>query len=188
MSFINDLVKLNLVRSGYLADMPYHLISDKEMCNAFISAKQHGDKWVVDDNCYFAVNYPCMSEELSDVYNKLVDVILYHISKFQEVDDLTYTLPDWLYSYMLGEVISINSPKADIHDMLVAMGVDNLEDEFTAEASAMCAKMSEAWMNKFILSDKQITDVDHPHFGQLLRTATIFGEPHVLKFLRLQSI
>ena len=35
---VHDLIKIKLVRAGYLPNYPYHLISDKEMCEAFISA------------------------------------------------------------------------------------------------------------------------------------------------------
>ena len=188
MSFIHDLVKLNLVRSGYLADMPYHLISDKEMCNAFISAKQHGDRWVVSADCYFGANYPCVSDTLVDAYNKLVGVIMYHIQAITQSRYSEHTLPDWVYSYMLGEVISVHSPKADIHDMLVATGIDNIDDNFTSDAAIKCLEISSNWMNKLAMPEKIISDVEHPDYMQPIRVPTVFGEPHVLKSLRLQSI
>lgn len=34
--FIHDIIKIEYIRQGYLPDYPYHLISDKEMFDAFI--------------------------------------------------------------------------------------------------------------------------------------------------------
>lgn len=37
MSLVHDLIKIKYVREGYLPNYPYHLISDSEMCDAFIN-------------------------------------------------------------------------------------------------------------------------------------------------------
>lgn len=188
MSFIHDTIKLHLVRFGYLADIPYHLLSDIEMCDAFITAKLSGDVWEVSPNCYFAENYPCIDTSLSKDYNRLVSVIMYHINCLKSSTSDSYKLPDWLYAYMLGEVVSINSSKLDIHDMLVAMKLDNLEDEFSIEAAKECSRISKIWLKKLPQSEREITDTDSPDLGRCIRSATMFGEPHVLKYLRLQQI
>ena len=71
---------------------------------------------------------------------------------------------------MLGSVISVNSDKLDIHDMLVLMGIDNIDDEFLPEAQKECLRYSKEWVNR---------SNDRP--------PTIFGEPHVIKSLRLMD-
>ena len=36
MSYIHDIIKIKYVREGWLPNWPYHLISDQEMCDAFL--------------------------------------------------------------------------------------------------------------------------------------------------------
>lgn len=81
------------------------------------------------------------------------------------------TIPDWLYSYMLGAVVSPNSDIKDRHDLLVLLDTDNIDDEIDAVSLVKCYNTSKAWLNS-ISSDRK----DCP---------TIFGEPHVIKALRL---
>lgn len=172
MSITHDIIKIMYVREGYLPNYPYHLISDKEMIDAFIN----------NDTNFFDDNYPCLNSSLSDVYQDLKSDILYHMNQY--LSDDKYNIPDWVYSYMIGNVISINSDTLDKHDLLVGLLCDNIDDEFTGDAQAECYKISKLWINK--LPYRDITDGN----GQIVkykRKPTIFGEPHVIKSLRLRS-
>ena len=51
---IHDIIKINLSRGGYLPDYPPHLISDEEMCHAFIS-HEGTNRGIID---WFHSNYP----------------------------------------------------------------------------------------------------------------------------------
>lgn len=159
---------MNMVRQGYLPNYPYHMISDEEMCDAFI--KVDGDNIVG----FFVDTYPCPHTSLQYEYNKLVDGILGHINKLKTSYESDYSLPDWVYSYMLGIVIGSNSSIADIHDLLVLLGVDNLNDEFTPDAAYACYQVSSRWLSR-ISNDNES------------RPATMFGEPHVIKALRISQ-
>ena len=166
MSLSYDIIKIKYVKEGYLPNYPYHLISDEEMCDAFFSES---------NPCFFYDNYPLLDDALSYAYQALVNSIKVQISLLKSSKEDEYELPDWLITYMLGEVISVNSPIADIHDLLVLMNLDNLDDIFTPEASAACLKISDRWLKKLPLSQKA---------G---RVPSMFGEPHVIKSLRLQA-
>lgn len=165
MKLIHDTIKILFIEEGYLPNYPYHLISDEEMLDAFISS---------DDTGFFFDYYPLVDESLKSEYDKLVEEIRYHISVFKTSD--SYELPNWIYSYMLKTVISTQSSEYDIHDMLVLMNLDNLNDIFTEEASAFCYETSSKWIAKL------------PKAQQEHRPPTIFGEPHVIKALRLQDV
>lgn len=163
---LHNLVKMMYVREGYLPNHPYHLISDEEMFNAFLDNT---------DDCYFAVNYPCMYNSLSNEYEELKSALRYHIDKY--LNSTTGELPpSWIYSYMLGSCISVNSDVQDRHDMLVLMNKDNLDDEITEDVCKECLRLSSAWVNKLPPSKN-----DH-------RPPTIFGELHVIKSLRLLNV
>ena len=75
MSYIiHDVIKMNYIRMGYLPDYPYHLISDKEMCDAFLND---------GDFSYFADNYPCVDPSLQDEYDELVNNLKWHLEKLK---------------------------------------------------------------------------------------------------------
>lgn len=167
---LHNLVKMMYVREGYLPNYPYHLISDKEMFDAFLNDT---------DECYFAVNYPCLYDSFSSEYQELKLALRYHIDKYlnSNPDNRSYELPpSWVYSYMLGSCITFNSDLKDRHDMLVLMNKDNIDDELTEEACKECLRISKAWVNK-LPPDKG----DH-------RPPTFFGELHVIKSLRLLNV
>ena len=178
---IHDIIKLRYVRSGYLPNYPYHLISDKEMCNAFLNYPEDSDdNWEEfkssSDISYFKDNYPLLDESLEAVYRELVVNISYHLNQLRNTKDDLFKLPDWVYSYMLGSVVGVNSPKSDIHDMLVSMDIDNIDDDFLPEASHHCYTISKMWLARIPKSE-----IDH-------RSPSIFGELHVLKYLRLLDV
>lgn len=166
MSYIHDVIKIKLVHEGYLPNYPYHLISDEEMVDAFLN----------DETCYFRDFYPLVNPKMEEEYNTLIENIQYHLDKLKEAVPEEYVLPDWIYSYMVGAVISTESPIDDIHDMLVMMNVDNIDDIFTSIAQKSCYEVSKKWLRK-IPTDQ----LDH-------RPPTLFGEPHVLKSLRLSQV
>jgi len=158
--FIHDIIKINYVNEGYLPNYPYHMITDREMFDAFL-----------EPDGYFEVNYPCVNDELLNEYGSLLDEIRSRIDSF--LTDGT-ELPKWVYSYMLGHTTSINSDMRDIQDLYDLSGVtqDNVVAVFNAELSAKCYEISCEWIKKQTGTDSA-------------RVATMFGEPHVLKSLRL---
>ena len=166
MSLVHDLIKIQYVREGYLPNYPYHLISDNEMCDAFINNELN----------YFDVNYPCISDDLKSEYDTLRDAIIYHVSEFKSSLESNAVMPDWVYSYMLGTVISVNSETLDKHDLLVSLSCDNVDDIFTPKAARTCLKISKEWIKKL------------PPKKRDNRPPTIFGEPHVIKSIRMGTL
>ena len=41
MNSLHDTIKIDLIRQGYLPNYPYHMISDIEMCKAFLDVDNH---------------------------------------------------------------------------------------------------------------------------------------------------
>lgn len=165
---IHDVIKIKYVQEGYLPNIPYHLISDEEMCDAFMNDSGDEDFWTY--------KYPLIDENLREPYENLKSAILWHINQLKDSQDPSFAMPDWVYSYMLGEVLSVNSSIYDLHYLLVMLGVDNINDIFTPLAASACYKVSNIWLGK--LTEEQL---EH-------RPPTIFGEPHVIKYLRLQQV
>ena len=206
---VHDILKIRYSDDGYLINYPPHLISEEEMFDAFMNASGEG---------YFTDNYPYMLEaEQADNYNQLVLSIMSYIFLYEIFDE---AIPDWVYSYMLGETISINNDKLDIHDLTVALNTPNVSDAFTDACSAACFSVSTAWIgnsqtniidltkydsdiltNDFIPKLQSIAVLNPVGEENTLydvyvknerkiyaRPATMFGEPHVLKSLRLKSM
>lgn len=184
MSFTKDLVKIHLINEGYLPNYPYHLISDEEMCDAFIN----------EDEGYFFDEYPLLSdkEETSNAYKDLVNVIKYFIAELKLSKQDSYELPNWIYSYMLGRVISVNSDILDIHDLIYPLGVDNIEDIFDARCEDRCLEISKlqvSVMETYKLKDSSgnyILGADGDPLTN--RPPTIFGEPHIIKYIRVNIL
>lgn len=175
--FTHDLIKMKLVNEGYLPDYPYHLVTDKEMCYGFIHSNGEGLSG------YFADNYPLLDPSLESAYNILVDAIQYHISQFLNAN--TDKMPDWVYAYMLGNVVSVNSDKRDIHDIISPLNADNIEDEFDAAASVACYRESCKWISKSYSSNRIIKLTDDKELDT--RPPTMFGEPHIYKSIRVEG-
>lgn len=181
--FIHDLVKIRLSRLGYLPDYPPHLISDAEMCDGFFPYKYDPDNpesgyydFMHTKINYFTYNFPLLDDSLSDAYKNLILEIAYHIHNLKISTETDYELPNWVYSYMLGFVISDTSEQKDKHDLFVLLGTDNLYDEFDAKSSIACYNESVRWLTKLTLEQRK-------H-----RPPTMFGEPHVIKSLRLKAL
>ena len=181
--FVHDIIKIKLLRLGYLPDYPPHLISDAEMCDAFLPYVYDAeDPYSGYDACmekelnYFRDTYPLITDELEKSYVELVSEIAYHLNELKTTLDTEYILPDWVYSYMLGSVVSVDSPLKDRHDLFVLLGTDNTYDEFNAECASACYSESEEWLKKL------------PSSQRVHRPPTMFGEPHVIKSLRVKSL
>lgn len=166
MSLMQDIVKMNFVRSGYLPNYPYHMISNAEMCNAFL-AFDHGQY-----SGYMVDRYPCVGASLEDKYQILLHSMHEQLLNFLENDG--EIIPDWIYSYMVGSTVGPNSNVYDIHDLLVLLDADNIDDVFTEQAAEVCLKVSSKWLSKL------------PSGGT--RPPSMFGEPHVIKSLRLAQV
>ncbi len=201
MSFVHDVIKIQYTQDGYLPDWPYHLIADEEMCDAFIKLPDSIMSYITSDYfgptvedtkntvdwysvflndvesvCYFKDNYPLIGDSISTYYKDLVNRIFYEIQEFNNNPDNDKVLPDWVYSYMLGVAIGPNSNKLDIHDMISseAVGTDNLEDDYNLYCAIECLRISKEWLKRVIVPT-----------GEVQRPPTMFGEPHVLKYIRL---
>lgn len=160
--FIHDLIKIKYIDEGYLSNIPHRLVTDEEMFDAFLS-----------EEGYFQANYPLICSDYEEDYDRLVTVIKYHVDQYL---DAGANIPSWIYSYMLGEVISINSDEADISYLYE---LSNLETEssttvFGEDIAHECYKVSSQWIKK--------TNPNNDY-----RPPTMFGEPHVIKSLRIDA-
>lgn len=180
MIYIHNIIKIKYVNEGYLPNYPYHMISDHEMCTAFLNTSS---------NSFFTDNYPCVSESIKTEYTSLVTAIQYHIDKYLESahTQSQYEIPDWVYSYMLGTVISVNSDPLDIHDLLVLLGCDNISDTFSDVAATLCYKESNQWLRKRPTFNGDSRYIMYHGKRIDLRPPTMFGEPHVIKSARLRT-
>ena len=197
---INDIIKIKYVREGYLPNYPPHLTSNEEMVSGFINSDSSHmyDEYDIPDilkslGGYFADNYisPMLDEydldNLSESDSKMIEtmsnLVEYIQGQLQEAITLSseqgedLVTQDWIYSYMLGMVVGPLSDVRDKHDLLVLMNLDNIDDIFTPEAAASCYKISSRWIAK-----------TYPNVDDTRRVPTIFGEPHVIKSLRLDDV
>lgn len=176
--FIYDLIKIRYTGYGYLLNYPYHLVSDKEMFNAFIK----------NDLNFFDINYPnpdSSDEELTAAYTALKTAIMYHIDMAIATVGLEkpYELPDFVVSYMLGSVIGVNSDPMDIRDLSKLLRIPNDAETFSPNIAKGCYAESTKWLKK-TAAPQEVT-----YNGETInpRPATIFGEAHVIKSLRLDN-
>lgn len=169
-----DVAKIQLIEAGYLMNYPYHMISDAEMCDAFLKS---------DGTGAFYTLYPKLDDALTTPYDTLVSSILYHFDQLKTNE--SYVLPNWVMSYLLGSVVSVDSDSRDIADLAVGLHV-NLDDDndFNGDLSKACYVASQLWIQK---AGAQQT-VQHNGQTVYLRPPTIFGEPHVIKYIRLTQV
>lgn len=207
--FTHDIIKIKLSEYGYLPNYPFHMISDGEMCDGFMNT--------VTGTGYFYDEYPCLDASLMDAYKQLILTISYNLLLMKFSKNPDYELPDWVYSYMIGSAISINSNKKDTHDLLVALHTDNVDDDFDEVSSAACLDVSRKWLakshqSKLIKMDSRyeqeilevfknskiydttlyqvymsngFSDTDVGYLDE--KPPTMFGEPHVIKSLRVSQ-
>lgn len=188
--FTHDVIKQRYSIEGYLPNYPPHLISDEEMFQAFIPLQYFKldededdvvfglSEWADYENdpqpSYFKDNYPSLGPTLLSAYKELISNICYHIK--MHLKDDTYAIPPWVYSYMLKAVIGPTSDKQDIHDLLVELVCDNIDDDYGELQGSKCLNTSIEYEN----SAKIVKETHRP--------PTMFGEPYIIKFLRLRSL
>lgn len=194
MSLTHDIIKIKYTRLGYLPNYPYHLISDEEMFNAFInlsgddSTSGSGD--ISEEEKFFNDNYPnpfaeediefigaggekiSLRSEYFRLKKYIIDTINQYLANQGTANAENYTIPDWIYTYMLGEVIYNNSEYLDIHDLLVLLDSDNIDNELTPQICMQCYDKSTKYISTLTTG---------------IRPPTVFGEPHVIKQLRLEA-
>jgi hypothetical protein len=173
--FIHDIIKIKYVREGYLPNHPYHLISDEEMFDAFLRQDE-------DFQGFFWYMYPSPTgAALMEAYDSLIQSMQYHISSYKA--DQSYELPSWVYTYMLGAAVGPKSRQKDIHDIIYPLGVDNIDDDYNEAAMQAVYDESVDYLRK-VIPDQTVT------YGQFvihLRPPTMFGEPHVIKSIRMKQ-
>ena len=211
-NYIYDLVKIKYIREGYLPDLPYHLVSDNELYDAFLSYNSETDTY----SGYFTAVYSAPTDAiLKGYYDTLVNAIYRHlciakglanrslieygtgaeikitdpylvnsgmiesINPTKPISNINYTfmgLPNWIYAYMLGNTISDKSDdEQDYEDLLKTLGVKKLPD-----MEYQCYKISDGWLKK--LPDNLLV-----YNKEVLRPKTIFGEPHIIKAIRVDE-
>lgn len=187
MKLVNDVVKIRLVRQGYLLNYPPHLISDEEMIEGFY--KYFEDTYYIPmkkelENPSHVDPYPFtlrankedeMISHLDELYT-YIKTLCDNAIKVAQKDGEDVVVDDWIYSYMLGSVVGPKSDIRDIHDLLVLMNADNIDDIFTRLASETCYELSRKWIAKTYFDTKT------------KRPPSVFGELHVIKSLRLSQI
>ena len=161
--FLHNIIKNELSELGYLPNLPYHLISDSEMFDAFIrepesqirdpdmaeevgqymlrKASDNYDNLVgVASGCMFHDYYPPFIDDSTgtSVYFNLVNCILRCIHAYTEFG---YEIPDWVYAYMLRAVIGPKSSYDDICSLQSMLGL-TVTGEFSIETAESCLLIS----------------------------------------------
>ena len=123
---------------------------------------------------------------LRAVYRKLklyiVDTINEYLAHVGTAEEDKYSIPDWIYTYMLGEVIFNNSEYRDIYDLLVLLDCVNIDNTMTPEEDKDPDGRNNACRRCYEVSTKYISTLTTN-----IRPPTVFGEPHVIKQLRTSS-
>ena len=164
---IHDIIKIKYSREGYLPEYPPHLISDYEMCKAFMYAPDGSQRETLD---WFHTMYP-KPQGYDREYRELELGLSRAINAYLDNVDVDKQLPSWVYAYMLGAVIGPNSDLVDRHNILVLLNADNVDDEFNSLAYHECYRISQLWLARY--------SEDRP--------PSMFAEPHVVKYCRLRA-
>lgn len=166
---IVDTLKIKYIQSGYLPNWPYHLISDLELINAFI----------VNQSNYFDDNYKIdtKDEEIIDAYDELKANIMYHVNSCLEESSLSL-LPEWVFSYMIGSVVCSTSELKEIDDLIALSNLESVVPSgvFNDYLYKSNISISSDWLSKL------------PEEKRYHRSPSVFGEPHVIKSLRLSRV
>jgi hypothetical protein len=192
------------------------------MFNAFIDldgSNDSGSGDITSTPCFFHDYYPNPFEEKDIIFigptgekislrgeyirikNYIIDLITDYLAHLGAADEDDYEIPDWVYSYMLGEVV-YNVPGEpddfeykDIHDTLLLL------DNVYVDRSRIIDEAGDEDLNK-LLNDNYIDNkfnriscvrcyMESTKYISTLTTGirppTVFGEPHVIKQLRLES-
>ena len=158
--FIHDILKIKYIEQGYLPNYPYSMITDSEMFEAFLRP-----------DGYFYTNYPCVNPDLQEQYDELVSAIHSSIGAYMQTGT---EIPSWVYSYMIGSVVSVNSDQLDLEYLCDLLNIET-PPQFDADIAEQCYEISKEWIKK--LPSKYVS-----------RPASVFGELHVIKSLRLKNV
>ena len=196
---IHDILKIKYVKLGYICkNYPYHMISDTEMFNAFMDLGDDAfnekttiinpkvrffdkyypnpfdadDVYIKTDSKGEIVSEISLSGEYEKLKKYIKDTINAYLEHYGTLDEDKYLIPNWIYTYMLGEVVYKKSEYLDIEDTLALLDCSNLDNEFTKEACIACYKTSLSYVSTLTTGS---------------RPATMFGEPHVIKQLRMAN-
>ena len=163
--FIHTIIAIQYIDLGYLPNYPYHMITDKEMIEAFIG-----------EGNYFDTMYPCPDESMREAYDALKDAIKSTLNDYLDSNTDVTTIPDWIYSYMLGNVTTFDSDPEEIEYLYELTGIEPAEsyDTFDKYLAQECLCVSTEWLKK-------------QSSRTYKRVPTMFGEAHVIKSLRLTS-
>ena len=157
---------------GYLTGFPYHMITDKEMLDGFLRKDDEGNY-----EGYYPDYYYCpegASQDMIDAYDTLTDTI-YRLTQSYLTDGSE--IPNWVYSYMMGSTITYTTDEREINYLyqLFYSDTSSADIEFNLQLAEECFATSKEWVQKL---PTKVAD----------RPPTIFGEPHVIKSLRLRSV
>ena len=202
---IHDTIKILYTKLGFLPNYPYHLISDEEMCRAFIDCIIISEDERPKFTGFFYYYYTRMTGVFGSLWYRLAYSLYYYTCLLADEQQV----PDWVYTYMLGRVVCEKSDTLDKHDLFVSLNADNIDDTFTEEQYNACFYASSKWIIGTHASESQysasgsgngehiITEDDLKikgvsklfKLGDMvqLRPTTVFGEPHVIKYARLQN-
>ena len=185
MSLNTDIIKIQMVKEGYLPNYPPHMISDEEMCESFLPldypvTDAEWDAFLTDDKLSMLRDYYDIPRDssgniissLATPYRILVSEMARIIKEYCNSIEDDKVLPDWILSYMNHSVISNASDYRDLDSLLTMLGINMIEPEFTADAYEKCYNISVEWLMKS---------------ANTSRPATMFGEPHIIKYLRLEQ-
>lgn len=126
----------------------------------------------IKEGGYFDVNYPLVAPALQEEYDLLVQSIKNHLTAYLEQK---VPIPNWVYSYMIGSAISVNSDPLDILYLRSSFNLEDIDAVFDGETSYNCYQESKKWVEKLTVPYEE-------------RPATMFGEPHVVKSIRLRQV
>ena len=87
---------------------------------------------------------------------------------------------------MLGEVVYNKSDYLDIEDTLELLGCDNIDNVFTKEACTECYRISSNYITSADVNDFN-SYIQLDGVTSRVRPLTVFGEPHVIKSLRMEN-
>jgi len=197
---VHDILKIKYVQLGYIKkNYPYHLISDEEMFNAFIDLGNedfNNKTTLIDPQVrFFDMYYPnpfaeediiykklnskgevveeiSLSGEYTKLKNYIISSINDYLTYYGTANEDKHLVPDWVYTYMLGEVVYQQSDYLDIFDTLALLDCSNIDNEFTQSACVKCYTVSSSYISTLTTG---------------IRPPTVFGEPHVIKNLRMES-
>ena len=211
---VHDVIKIRLVEDGYLPNYPYHMMSDREMIAAFMGTDgagyfQENYKCLDRTNdvlkimyyqlvlsvAYYAAMYQVAEQEIPDwVYSYMLGSTISTNSGSLDIHDLNASL----HTENDSDEFTLASSVACLNVSAAYIGYA-LANQRTAIPLEGEKKQAVEDFFKSIVIDKdetseEVTDITlydiYHNTGDMvyIRPITMFGEPHVLKSLRLRQI